>query len=102
MTSQSDIEDTQMERQNWHWRNTMRPARFFNLDARAALPFLVLIFYARTSTLVLTVIITLIFRQFEKRGLEFPAAMRTIRVWLIGQKRYGWLKHKRRTMKDYG
>ena len=37
------VEDTIEERENWHWRNSMRPVRFFMMDARAAIPFLVFI-----------------------------------------------------------
>lgn len=95
-------EDTEVERQNWHWRNTMRPARFFNLDARAALPFCILLFYFRLHSLILTVIITMVFYAFEKKGLVFPSALRAIRVWLIGKKRYGWFAYKRRKLKDFG
>ena len=69
-------EDTQIEKANWHWRNSMRPVRFFNLDARAALPFIVLLFYLRPISIILTIIITMIFKYLEKKGLTFPAAMR--------------------------
>lgn len=53
---------------NWHWRNNMRTVRFFALDARASLCFMVLLVYARTSTIILTFIVTGIFYLLEKRG----------------------------------
>jgi hypothetical protein len=40
-------EDTEEEKVNWHWRNSMRPVRFFGLDARASMPFFVLLVYFR-------------------------------------------------------
>ncbi len=83
-----EIENIQ-EKLNWHWRNSMRPVRFFMLDARASICFLVLLVYLRVSTLVLTVIVTLFFRFLEKKGLTFPAALRSIRMWFVGKDRPG-------------
>lgn len=98
-TAQDDLE---VEKKNWHWRNSMRPVRFFNLDARAALPFFVLLVYFRPVTLVLTIIITIIFRILEARGLTFPAALRSLRVWLTGYYRPGWFTYAHRRMRDSG
>ncbi len=95
-------EDTEDERANWHWRNSMRPVRFFALDARAAIPFLVLLFHARMVTLILTIVITTVFVLLEQRGLTFPASLRTFRRWLLGQKRPGWISYRRRRMVDFG
>lgn len=67
----------------------MRPVRFFMLDARASICFLVLLVYARTSTIIITILVTLFFRFLEKRGLTFPAAMRSIRMWFVGKDRPG-------------
>lgn len=98
----SALDDTLQEKANWHWRNTMRPVRFFNLDARAALPFAVLLVYARPITLFLTIIITMIFRYLEQKGLTFPAAVRALRVWVIGRNRPGWVSYRHRRLVDYG
>ncbi len=95
-------EEVQIEKRNWHWRNSMRPVRFFGLDARAAIPFLILLFYFRTITLIFTIVLTSVFAYLERKGLTFPSALRAFRSWLIGQKRPGWyLMHKRRLI-DYG
>ena len=96
------VDDTEAEKVHWHWRNTMRPVRFFNLDARAALPFASLLVYARESTLILTIVITIIFYLFERRGLTFPAALRAMRVFIIGRDRPGWVTYRHRRLKDYG
>lgn len=96
------IEDTEEERVNWHWRNTMRPVRFFGLDARAAIPFLVLLVYARPVSIFLTVVITMTFVFLERRGLSFPSALRTFRTWFLGQRRPAWLSIRRRRLIDYG
>ena len=95
-------EDALIEKRNWHWRNTMRPVRFFSLDARAALPFFALLVYARPITLVLTIIITMIFSMLERRGLTFSSAMRALRVWIVGQNRPAWVSLRRRRMRDFG
>ncbi len=96
------LEDTEEERMNWHWRNSMRPARFFNLDARAVFPFLILLVHMRTYTLVLTILFTLIFIYLERRGLTFDASLRAFRLWIVGNKRPAWLSRSHRRMVDYG
>ncbi len=98
----SQKEDTEEERANWHWRNSMRPVRFFGLDVRAGIPFFILLFYLRPVTLALVVISTTAFMMMEKRGLSFDASMRSVRTWLLGQKRTAWLKIRRRRMVDFG
>lgn len=98
-TAQDDLE---VEKANWHWRNSMRPVRFFNLDARAALPFFILLVYARPVTLVMTIVIVMIFRVLESKGLTFPAALRALRVWLVGHFRPGWFSYAHRKGRDFG
>lgn len=95
------LQDLQ-ERNNWHWRNTMRPVRFFALDARAALPFCFLLIYARWITLSLALISTVIFWFLEKRGLTFDSAMRRFRRFLVGNNRPGKSAFRYRTLKDFG
>ena len=95
-------EDTDEERSNWHWRNSMRPVRFFGLDARAGISFFVLLFFFRPITLFLTILITAVFAFMERRGLAFDAALRSFRTWLLGQKRPAWLSYARKRMIDFG
>lgn len=95
-------EDVQLEKRNWHWRNTMRPARFFGLDARAGAPYVVLLFYFRPITLFITFVLTVLFWYLERRGLTFPSALRSFRCWMLGQRRPGWLAFRRRKLVDYG
>ena len=80
----------------------MRPVRFVNLDARAALPFCILLVYFRPITLFLTIVSTVIFIAMEKRGLTFPAALRAFRSWLNGQSRPAWISKRHRRLTDYG
>lgn len=96
------VEDTEEEKVNWHWRNSMRPARFFGMDARAALPFFILLVYFRPITLFLTFVSTVVFVALEKRGLSFSSALRALRSWLNGQRRPGWVSHRRRRFIDNG
>lgn len=90
------------EKLNWHWRNSMRPVRFFMLDARASICFLVLLVYARTSTIIITIIVTIIFRLLEKKGLTFPAALRAFRQWIVGKNRPGWPSALHKQFNDWG
>ena len=98
----SAADDTNIEKANWHWRNTMRPVRFFNLDARAAMPFGILLVYARLDSLIFTLVITAFFYMLERMGLTFPCALRAIRVWIIGKTRPGWSSIRRRRVCDFG
>ena len=96
------LEDTADERANWHWRNSMRPVRFFSLDARAAIPFFITLFHFRIWTLAITIILTVFFVLLERRGLTFDASLRSMRSWLLGQKRPGWISYNKKKMIDYG
>lgn len=96
------VEDTAEEKVNWHWRNSMRPVRFFAMDARAAIPWCVLLVYARPWTILFALTTTIIFTSLEKRGLTFPSAMRAFRSWFIGQSRPAWIQLRHRKFVDYG
>ena len=90
------------EQVNWHWRNSMRPVRFFNFDAKAAIPFCFLLFYARTVTLVIAILVLILFWILEKKGLTFDAAMRSTRLFMFGNFRPALISFKYRRLKDYG
>lgn len=90
------------EKMNWHWRNSMRTVRFLGFDARAALPLPLLLVYARLSTIILTIMVLVLFRYLERKGLTFPAALRTLRSTIIGNDRPGWIKAENKKFLDYG
>lgn len=91
--------ETEMD---YHWRNTMKPVRFFMLDARVAIFFMIFIFHMRVWTFGLFVVVGLFFWFLEKRGLGFGAAMRTFRTWILGRRRPAWLWIRKRKFHDYG
>ncbi len=95
-------EDVQQEKRNWHWRNSMRPVRFFALDARAAIPWFIFLWYIRPVSFVICLLLTFLFVFLEKKGLSFSAALRAFRSWLLGQRRPGWILLFRRRLVDYG
>ena len=78
----------------------MRPVRFLAFDARAALPLPLLLVYARLSTLILTIVTLMAFRHLERKGLTFPAAMRSLRSWIVGKDRPGWVKVQQKKFID--
>lgn len=90
------------EQLNWHWRNSMRPVRFFSFDVKAAIPFAFLLFYFRYSTVILAVTVLVIFWILEKKGLTFDAALRALRTTMFGIKRPGLIAFKYRRLRDYG
>lgn len=88
--------------QNWHWRNTMKPVRFFNFDARAGLVLLLVILHVRLWTLTLAIVVNVTFYLLERKGLTFSAALRAFRVWLIGPYRPAFIWTRRRKLLDTG
>lgn len=88
--------------QEWHWRDTMRPARFFMFDARSALVVVILIFHPRLYTVVFFVIFMFLFYLLERVGLTFEAALRRMRSWLAGVERPAIIWTARRRMMDLG
>lgn len=87
---------------DWHWRNSMKPVRFFALDARVSVFFLFLILHMRLWTVGLFVFMCFMFWMLERRGLTFDAALRSLRTWILGTKRPGLLWHRKRRLVDYG
>lgn len=100
MSAADQVQQAQ-EQLNWHWRNSMRPVRFFNLDARAVLPFCALLLYARLVTLFLAIAITVIFWVVEKMGLTFPAALRKLRCIILGPLRPALYPYRRRKFVEH-
>ena len=88
--------------ENWHWRNSMKPVRFFNFDGRAGFFLVLFIVHMRVSTLVLLVVVFSYFHILERKGLSFPAALRATRVWFIGPYRPAWIFTRRRNLHDSG
>jgi hypothetical protein len=80
----------------------MKPARFFFMDARAAVPFVFAMLHLRWYTLAFAFLMTLIFYFFETRGLGFAAALRASRVWLTTKKRPNIRASDLSRMMDYG
>jgi len=87
---------------NWHWRDTMRTVRFLGFDARVGILFPVWLVYLRWSTIIISFIVFYAFKFFENRGLTFPAALRALRVWILGNDRPGQLGAHKHVFKDYG
>lgn len=87
---------------DWHWRNSMKPVRFFALDARVALFFLLFLVHMRPWTLGLFVVMCVLFWVLERKGLTFDAAIRSFRTWILGANRPGLLWHRKRRLSDYG
>lgn len=95
MTTREQLENIH-EMTNWHWRNTMRPVRFFAFDCRAAIPFLFLLVYARLITFIIAIVSLFVFWYLERKDLTVPAALRKFRSWLCGRGRPGWLHFRHR------
>lgn len=86
----------------WHWRNTMKPVRFFIFDARAGFFVILLLVHARLWTLSLLITVLSVFYILERKGLSFAAALRAMRVWILGPTRPAWIWTRRRKLRDTG
>lgn len=84
----------------WHWRNSMKVVRFFNFDARAGFFVVLVLVHARLWTFILLGVVMAVFYLLERKGLTFPAALRALRVWLIGSYRPAWIWTRRRKLVD--
>lgn len=95
-------EEQQEEGHTWHWRNTMKPVRFFMFDARAGFFVVLLLVHARLWTFFLLLMVLAFFYILERKGLSFSAALRAMRVWVIGPARPAWIWTRRRKLRDTG
>jgi len=86
----------------WHWRNTMKPVRFFHFDARAGFFVILVLIHARLWTLILMLVVLALFWILERKGLQFPSAMRAIRSWICGPLRPAWMFRTRQHLRDTG
>lgn len=85
-----------------HWRNSMKPARFFALDARAVFPFLLVLIHVRGWTLLLAFICTVLFWVAERVGLRYDSALRAVRAWMVAPHRPAQPYQLNRRMADLG
>lgn len=88
--------------EEFHWRNSMRPLRFFAFDAKVAIFLALLLLYPRWITLGMFIVAMILFSILERQGLLFDAALRAFRNWIYGARRPAWLWFRRRKMVDYG
>ena len=87
---------------DWHWRISMRPVRFFAIDARAAGFLFFFLLHMRLWTLILCVSVMVVFWLLERKGLTFDSSIRAGRSWILGGKRPAWLWIRKRSTIDYG
>ena len=84
------------------WRDSMRPARLFGLDARLIWMVVAFLFFIRTITFVMLVVSLGVFIFLERRGLTLPAAIRLLRCTLVGDHRSAIPAVRRRRLHDTG
>lgn len=87
---------------NWHWRDTMREARFLGFDARVSIVIPVWLVYLRWSTIIISFGMFYLFKFLENKGLTFPAALRAWRAWMVGRERPGLPGVHKHKFRDYG
>jgi len=88
--------------QTWHWRNSQKTPRFWHFDARVGLVILLVVLFSRKWTLAVFFLVNITFWLLERKCLSFSAAVRALRVWLIGPTRPAYFWTEPRKMGDLG
>ena len=83
-----------MEAPNAPWRDTMRPVRFYAIDARLLIPATLWLFVPTWWTTAAVVLTAVAFRVAEARGYRLGAAARAVRARTAGRRH---ALHARRT-----
>ena len=83
------------------WRDTLRPVRFYMIDARLLLLLSVWLFLPSWWTTLATVSAIAAFRVAESRGYRFGAALRSLRAWSAGR-RHALQAGRKRRFVDFG
>lgn len=71
-------------KEDTHWRDSARQARFFMIDARAAFPLLIFLMHIRMWTFVLAITTMCFFALLEKFGFTLVIFFRWLRSFLAG------------------
>lgn len=77
-----------------HWRNSFIRAKFFSIDARAAVPIIPFLLYPRGWTFLLLAIWMGVFYWCSYRQISFESAYRMARAFLAGRNRPTRPPHK--------
>lgn len=70
-----------------HWRDSARPAKFFVIDARAAIPVLFCLLHIRLWTIVLALMVTTFFGILNHYGFSLAVFFRWLRATLAGKRK---------------
>jgi len=84
-----------------YWRNSFKYPRFFFLDARVAVFFLLFLLHIRIWTLIIMILVFAVFYMMERYGINFSSALRGARSYLTGKIRPPLSEDKSRKPIDY-
>ena len=68
------------------WRDTLRPVRFYMIDARLLSLLTIWLFLPTWWTTASVVLAIVVFRAAEARGYRFGAALRAVRARIAGRR----------------
>ena len=75
-----------MDAPNAPWRDTMRPVRFYAVDARLLVLLALWLFVPTWWTTAAVILTAVAFRIAEARGYRLGAAFRAVRAWSAGRR----------------
>ncbi len=70
-----------------HWRDSARRARFFGIDAYAALPILIFLMHMRLWTFLLSICLIIFFSIIEHFKFTLPVFFRWLKIMYAGNLR---------------
>ena len=70
-----------------HWRDSAHFPRFFMLDARACLPFLIFFLHMRLATLLISIAVVLFLAVLNRFNLSLSSFMLILRETITGRKK---------------
>ena len=71
-------------KQDSHWRDSARNARFFMWDARAAFPLVLFLMHIRVWSFIVAVVAMMFFAALEHFGFTVNVFLRWLRTTLAG------------------
>ena len=84
------------------WQDTQRSLRFFGIDGRTLIFFMIAFFHVRIWTIIMAIMSMIFFTVLERKGLRFDAARRSVRAWFAGPERLAVPHLARRRYIDHG
>lgn len=69
---------------NAHWRDSVRPVRFFIWDGKTAFPMLIFLLYMKWETFIIAILTMIFFSFLNRYGFSLEVFWRFLRNLIVG------------------